>query len=101
GSLRNRIERNTISGHKVDGIVLTDFSHSNYVGLNVAVSASYVPGSSTPPSQVAGTGIWVNNSSNANYLFGNDLSGSPENGIDVLASRGTLLIGNTVHGNYH
>ena len=100
GSVRNRIERNTISGHKVDGIVLTDFSHSNYVGLNVAVSASYVPGSSTPPSQVAGTGIWVNNSSNANYLFGNDLSGSPENGIDVLASRSTLLVANTVYGNY-
>ena len=101
GNLRNRIERNTISGHKIDGIVLTDFSHYNYVGLNVAVSASYVPGSSTPPSQPAGTGIWVNNSSNGNYLFGNDLSGSPENGIDVLASRSTLLVGNTVHGNYH
>ena len=28
--------------------MLTDFSHYNYVGLNVAVSASYVPGSGTP-----------------------------------------------------
>jgi parallel beta-helix repeat protein len=101
GNLRNRIERNTISGHKIDGIVLTDYSHYNYVGLNVAVSASFVPGSTTPPKQPAGTGIWVNNSSNGNYLFGNDLSGSPENGIDVLASRSTLLVGNTVHGNYH
>jgi parallel beta-helix repeat protein len=99
GSLRNRIERNAISGHKVDGIVMTDASHSNYVGLNVAVSDAYVPGS--PPSRVAGVGIWVNNASNANYLYGNDLSGSPENGIDVLASKSTLLVGNTVHGNYH
>ena len=100
GSLRNRIERNTISGHKVDGIVLTDSSHSNYVGLNVAVSDAYTPGIH-PPSRVAGAGIWVNNASNANYLFGNDLSGSPENGIDVLASNSTLLVANTVHGNYH
>jgi parallel beta-helix repeat protein len=101
GSLRNRIERNTISGHEVDGIVLTDSSHSNYVGLNVAVSDGYIAGSNTPPSRVAGVGIWVNNASNANYLFGNDLSGSPENGIDVLASNSTLLVANTVHGNYH
>jgi parallel beta-helix repeat protein len=100
GSVRNRIERNTITGHKVDGIVLTDVSNSNYVGLNIAVSDAYVPGSSTPPSRLGGTGIWVNNASNANYLFGNDLSGSPENGIDVLTSKSTLLVANTVHGNY-
>jgi parallel beta-helix repeat protein len=100
GSVRNRIERNTISGHKVDGIVLTDSSNSNYVGLNTAVSDAYQPGSSNPPSRAGGTGIWVNNASNSNYLFGNDLSGSPENGIDVLASKSTLVTGNTVHGNY-
>jgi parallel beta-helix repeat protein len=101
GGSRNRIERNTIMGHKVDGIVLTDASGSNYVGLNTAVSGSYPPGSSTPLPGTVGTGIWVNNASNANYLYGNDLSGSPENGIDVLASRSTLLVANTVHGNYH
>lgn len=100
GSSRNRIERNTIVGHRVDGIVLTDVSRSNYVGLNVAVSRSYVPGSSTPPTQGSGTGIWVNNGSNANLLFGNDLSGSPENGIDVLTAKSTFLVANVVHGNW-
>ena len=38
--------------------------------------------------------------SNANYLFGNDLSGSPENGIDVLTSSSTLIQGNSVHANF-
>jgi parallel beta-helix repeat protein len=100
GSSRNRIERNNISGHKEDGITLTQASGSNYVGLNTAVSASYVPGSSTPPTGLSGVGIWVNDASNGNYLFGNDVSGSPENGIDVLTSRSTYLQGNTVHGNW-
>ena len=69
------------------------------MGLNTAVSPSYVPGSAAPTIPT-GTGIWVNNGSNANYLFGNDLSGSPENGIDILTSTSTLLVANTVHGNY-
>jgi parallel beta-helix repeat protein len=99
GSSRNRIERNNISGHRIDGIVVNDASGSNYVGLNTTVSASYVPGSSVEPPP-GGTGIWVNNASNGNYLFGNDVSGSPENGIDVLASKSTLLVANSVHGNY-
>ena len=100
GSLRNRIERNTITGHKVDGLLLNTSSNFNYLGLNTAVSRSYIPGSPTPPTQISGTGIWVNNSSNANYLFGNDLSGSPENGIDVLTSLSTFLVGNSVYGNW-
>src|SRR5678816_229679 len=49
---------------------------------------------------ISGTGIWVNNASNGNYLFGNDVSGSPENGIDVLTSSSTYLQGNSVHGNF-
>jgi parallel beta-helix repeat protein len=100
GSLRNRIERNSISGHKIDGIVLDQGSVFNYVGLNTAVSGSYVPGSSTPPVDASGTGIWVNNGSNGSYLYGNDVSGSPENGMDILTSTSTFLVANMVHGNY-
>jgi len=100
GSSRNRIERNFISGFSTDGILVNDASHSNYLGHNVTLSASYTPGSSTPPSNPSGTGIWVNNNSNGSYLYGNDVSGSPENGINVLTSKSTLLQGNVVHGNY-
>ena len=53
------------------------------------------------PSPISGVGIWVNGGSNGNYLFGNDLSGSPENGIDVLTSSSTLIQGNSVHANLH
>jgi parallel beta-helix repeat protein len=99
GSLRNRIERNVISGHSLDGITLTDASSFNYIGLNTAISSSYHPVSKPNPSPISGVGIWVNGGSNGTYLFGNDLSGSPENGIDVLTSRSTLIQGNRVHAN--
>jgi hypothetical protein len=100
GSLRNRIERNTIAGHTTDGILVNNNSNFNYVGLNTARSNSYVPGSSNAPTNISGTGIWVNNNSNANYLLGNDVSGSPENGMDILTSKSTFLAGNSVHGNW-
>ena len=86
GSWRNRIDRNTLA----DGIVLTDYSLFNYVGLNTAVS---------PPARGFGAGVWVNDASNANFVFGNNVSGWAENGIDVLTSSSTLLVGNSVHGN--
>ena len=101
GSARNRIERNDILGHGVDGITLTDASGANYIGLNRAVSNSYHPLTKPSPSPVSGTGIWVNGGSNGTYLFGNDLSGSPENGIALLASSSTLIQGNSVHANFH
>lgn len=91
GSSHNRVERNVISGHRIDGITLTDNSRFNYVGLNVI--------SSPVPNTGAGAGIWINNASNGNYIFGNDVSGAPENGIDVLTSRSTYIEGNSAHGN--
>ena len=99
-SARNRVERNAVSGHATDGIVLTTNSNANYVGLNAIVSASYDPVSKPVPSPVSGVGIWVNNSSNGNYLYANDVSGSPENGMDILTSKSTLLQNNSVHGNF-
>jgi parallel beta-helix repeat protein len=101
GSSRNRIERNTISGHRHDGVTLTDGSNSNYVGVNSIVSSSYHPVSKPTPSPAEGVGIWVNNASNGSYLFGNDVSGSPENGIDVLISTSTYMQANKVHANLH
>jgi parallel beta-helix repeat protein len=86
GSWRNRIDRNTVA----DGITLTDHSLFNYVGLNSATS---------PPARGFGAGVWVNDASNANFVFGNNVSGWAENGIDVLTSSSTLLVGNSVHGN--
>jgi len=99
GSSRNRIERNTISGHRTDGVTLTDASRFNYVGRNVIVSSAYDPITKPNPSPTSGVGVWVNNGSSGNYLFGNDLSGSPENGIDVLTSKSTYLQANKVHAN--
>ena len=102
GSSRNRIERNVISGHSTDGIVLTDASLANYIGLNTAVSGSYTaPNSTTNPGANGGVGVWVNGGSNAAYVYGNDLSGSAENGIDVMRSKSSYIQGNSVHGNYH
>ena len=92
GSLRNRVERNTVSGHTYDGITLDQASHFNYVGVNTAANPQ-------PNAVHAGVGVWVNDASNGNYIFGNNLSGSPENGIDVLTSRSTYLQGNVVYGN--
>ena len=100
-SWRNRLERNTISGYGIDGITLLDGSSSNYVGLNTAVSTAYHPLTKPNPDPISGTGIWVNGGSNGNYLFGNDVSGAPENGIDVLAASSTLIQGNSIHGNNH
>ena len=100
-SWRNRIERNAISGYGIDGITLLEGSSSNYVGLNTAVSTAYHPLTKPNPDPISGTGIWVNGGSNANYLFGNDVSGAPENGIDVLAASSTLIQGNSIHGNNH
>ncbi len=101
GASRNRVERNTIVHHMFDGVSINDASNSNYVGLNTAVSDSYNPISKPSPSPAFGVGIWVNNGSNGNYLFGNDLSGSPENGIDVTISKNTYMQANKVHGNLH
>lgn len=101
GSSRNRIERNSISGHATDGITLTDGSRFNYVGLNTILSSSYDPATKPSPSPTHGVGIWLNNDSNGNYLFGNDLAGSPENGIDILTSRSAYLQANSVHANLH
>ncbi len=78
---------------------MSDASGFNYVGLNTAHSSSYDPVMKPSPNPTTGVGIWVNNASHGNYLFGNDLSGSPENGVDVLASNSTYLQGNSVHGN--
>ncbi len=101
GSSWNRVERNAISGHKVDGITLSDGSNFNYLGLNTAVSSSYNPITKPTPNPTSGVGVWLNNASNGNYVFGNDLSGSPENGIDVLISTSEYLEGNRVHANFH
>lgn len=99
GSVSNRIDRNTISGHLTDGITLTDGSRFNYVGHNVTTSASYDPITKPTPSPTTGVGIWVNNDSNGVYLFGNETSGSPENGIDVLTSKSAYVHGNRVRNN--
>ena len=100
GSARNRVERNTISGHATDGITLTANSSFNYLGQNFILSSSYDPVTKPTPSPTSGVGLWINNNSNGNYLFGNDLAGSPENGIDVLTSTSTYIQANRVHANF-
>jgi parallel beta-helix repeat protein len=101
GSSRNRIERNNISGHTVDGVTLTDASRFNYIGLNAIASNAYHPSMGDSSVRNAGTGIWINNASHGTYLFANDLSGHPENGLSVWTSNSTYLQGNVVHGNRH
>jgi parallel beta-helix repeat protein len=100
GSSFNRVDRNTLSGYGVDGITLNAYSLFNYVGMNTTAAGRFDPVSQPTPAG-AGVGIWLNDISNGNLVFGNDASGHPENGIDVLTSSANLLVGNRVHANYH
>ena len=100
GSSYGRIERNSISGHKYDGITVSDRSRFNYVGQNVVQSASYEPETKPTPNPVQGSGIWLNNGSNGSYVYGNRTSGSPENGFAVFQSSSSFLQANRVSANY-
>jgi parallel beta-helix repeat protein len=99
GCLRNRIERNTFSNYVVDGIVLTAACNYNYVIENVLTTDAYNAVSQNPPTRLSGVGLWLNNASNGNYVFGNDMSGSPESGMAVFMASNNYIEANRVHGN--
>jgi len=97
GCQRNRIERNTFSNYVVDGIVLTGGCNYNYVGQNILATNAYAaPGPATRPN---GVGLWLNNGSNGNHVFANDISGSPESGMAVYMASNNYVEANRVHGN--
>jgi parallel beta-helix repeat protein len=100
GSSYARIERNTISGHKYDGIALSDRSRFAYVGQNAIQSSSYDPQTKPTPNPAQGTGIWLNNGSNGAYVYGNRTAGSPESGFAVFQTSSSLLQANKVSANF-
>jgi parallel beta-helix repeat protein len=98
GVTNSRFERNTISGHRFDGITLTPNgttpSTGNFVGFNRIVSNGWNGGVDAD-----GSGVWLNGA-DGNLVFGNDLSGSPETGIPIFAGRSNYIQANRVHGNF-
>jgi parallel beta-helix repeat protein len=105
GSSYSRVEKNSISGHQYDGIVVTRGdtlvsgetalrqSLSNYIAKNLIVSNGLSAG------RTSGTGIWLNETSDGTFIFGNDVSGVVEAGITSFNSSKSYLKGNRVHGN--
>ncbi len=99
GASYTRVEGNNLSGFLNDGIVTTRdtgsgmVSTGNYLGKNLVVSNGYQAGRTT------GAGIWIDSQSAGTEVFGNDASGSVENGIDVFNSNSNFLRGNSVHQN--
>jgi uncharacterized repeat protein (TIGR01451 family) len=95
----SRIERNTLSGYTYDAVTFTNtgasLSSSNFIGHNRGVSNGW-PGGVVSD----GTGIWLNGDANGHLVFGNDVRGSPENGVAVFASSSNMIQANRIHGNY-
>ena len=105
GASYNRIEKNSISGHLYDGIVLTPGdvilageasvrpTQNNYIAKNVIVSNGLSAG------RTDGTGIWLNEASNGAYILGNQVSGVVEAGLTSFNSSYSYIKGNELFGN--
>ena len=100
GSSYSRVERNSVTGHKYDGITVTKenmgsqrTSIGTYVGRNFISSPWYTNGGTT------GTGIWINWESNGALVFGNRTSGAPENGLTIFNASKAEFRGNTTSAN--
>lgn len=101
-SQANRFENNTVQGHRDDGLdfhatpmtgVPTQQSIDNYAGKNNISSTGFAAG------RTAGSGIWVNCSSNNTWLYANDVQGAAECGTCVWLSQNNLLLANSLHNN--
>jgi hypothetical protein len=106
-SKNNRLEGNTLQGHRDDGLDFTALdlsgtlppdqakrrSADNYAGKNTVISTGFAAG------RVAGSGIWVNCGANNAWLYANDSRGSAECGTCVWNSNSALLLGNKLHDN--
>ena len=106
-SQTNRFENNTVQGHRDDGLdfhalnlfgtltgaAATQQSIDNYAGKNNIVSTGFAAG------RTAGSGVWVNCSSNNTWLYANDSHGSAECGTCVWLSRNNMLLANSLHNN--
>ena len=100
GSSYSRVERNSVTGHKYDGITVTKenmgsqrTSIGTYVGRNFISSSWYANGGTN------GTGIWINWESNGALVFGNRTSGAPENGLTIFNASKAEFRGNTTSAN--
>ncbi len=90
----NRVTDNTLYGFQNDGLVVTDTSDFNYIALNSVASSGYADG------RTAGAGIWLNNESDGNTVYGNAVSGAAECGIDDFVSSNNTISSNDVWANY-
>jgi nitrous oxidase accessory protein NosD len=101
GTINSRVERNLIERHLVEGVVLTPseppysgrLARGNYVGQNTIISTGITrPGS-------AGGGVWLNEQSNVNLVFGNDATGQREHGNELFNSGDSHILANVFHRN--
>jgi parallel beta-helix repeat protein len=101
GAPNGRVNRNSISGIRHDGITLDKesgsgrFSSGNYIGNNTIVSTSRQSG------ETAGTGIWLNSESNGTLVYANSTTGAPENGLSVFNASYNHFLGNVTSDNAH
>jgi len=88
GASFGRIERNVLNNPGVDGITISQdsgiLSTGNYIGKNAATASHAVPGA----------GIWLNAESDGTLVYGNTITGFPENGFDVFLSSYNEFRGN-------
>jgi hypothetical protein len=95
----SRIEKNRITGYEFDAITVTHGSSFNYVGQNFMKSSKYDPITQPTALREDGSGLWLNNQSNGNFVFTNDSSGTPETGFPIFVSSNNYLVGNLSHAN--
>ena len=88
-SSNDLIQDNYISGQKYDGITITSDSDYDQIINNTIVSGGFSSGTS------AGTGIFLYDDSDSDFVFGNTISGEAEGGIAIYNASNDLIQGNT------
>ena len=99
GSKYTRVERNYIPGSGQDGIVVTRLDSPVVNSQSVYVAKNVVAMNGLALHNTDGTGIWLNSESDGSLVFGNTVSGAPENGLTSFKSSFNHYWGNEVFGN--
>src|SRR6185437_15387939 len=101
----NRFENNVVQGFHDDGVDFTanDITNGpfsipaaptadNYIGKNTVISTGFADGLG------AGSGIWSNCGGDNNWIYGNDVQGTPEESVVAFMTRSNAIAGLFVSG---
>jgi len=106
----NRFENNVVQGFHDDGVdfTATDVisaappngpgiaaapTADNYIAKNTVISTGFADGLG------AGSGIWSNCGGDNNWIYGNDVQGTPEESVVAFMTRSNIILGNAMHNN--